>query len=122
MKISHGKASGYSVYIYKKAKKTNQPVPCGKANIQPTDPPPDLEPNTPPITQLRAPQKHAEQKPREKHHERDFQEHRLRLRELLDGVEREERLGEAQRVVVNARIGEDCGIPLVEHARVPHVL
>ena len=78
--------------------------------------------NIPPITQLRAPQKHAEQKPREKHNERGFQEHRLRLRELLDSVEREERLGEAQRVVVNARIGEDCGIPLVEHARVPHVL
>lgn len=41
----------------KKKTKTNQPVSGGKANIHPTDPPPDVEPNIPSITELREPQK-----------------------------------------------------------------
>jgi len=97
-------------------------VSGGKANIHPTDPPPDLEPNIPSITKLREPQKQAENKPREEHHERGFQEHSLRLRELLDGVESEERLGQAERVVIDAGVGGDGGVPLEEHACVIHTL
>jgi len=97
-------------------------VSGGKANIHPTDPPPDVEPNAPSITELREPQKEAEKKPREEQHDRGFQKHSLRLRELLDGVEGEERLGQAERVVVDAGVRGDGGVPLEEHARVPHAL
>lgn len=97
-------------------------MPRGKADIQPTNPPPDVEPNIASITELREPQKQAEHKPREKHHERGFQEHSLRLRELLDGVKLEERLGEAQRVVVNAGVRGDGGVAFEKRARVPHAL
>jgi len=92
-KLKHNHNSQNQITEERKQAKTNQPVSGGKANIHPTDPPPDVEPNVPSITELREPQKEAEKKPREEHHNRGFQEHSLRLRELLDGVEGEERLG-----------------------------
>ena len=83
-------------------------MPSGEANVQSADPPSEPKPNASSIVaELREPEKSTEQEPRQKQNKSGFQEHGLGLRELLDRVELEERLGEAQRVEVNAPVRRD---------------
>lgn len=90
-----------------KERGTNQPMPGGKTNIQTTDPPPDIKPNSRAIPELHKPQEKAKEKPREEHNEGGLQEHSLRLRKLLDGVECKDGLWKAEGVVVHTGASRD---------------
>lgn len=94
-------------------------MPGGEANVQSADPPSEPEPNAPSIVaKLRESEKNTEHEPRQEQNQSGFQEHGLGLRELLDGVELEERLGEAERVEVNAPVRRDRRVSREEHAPV----
>lgn len=91
-------------------------MPGGKANIQATNTPPNVEPQPAAITKLHESKEQAEDKPREEHDKRGFQEHSLRLRELLDGVKLSQSLRQPEGIVVNAGISGDGGISNKESA------
>lgn len=60
-----------------------QPMFCGKTNIKAADPPTNLEPNIPAISQLSRPYERTEQDPRGQQNHSAFQEHSLGLSKLL---------------------------------------
>lgn len=62
----------------------------GETEIPSANPPPDLEPNTPPLIQPPKSNRSTEQQPWKYSYKRRLKEHRLRLRELPNGIKREE--------------------------------
>lgn len=93
-------------------------MPGGEANIQTANQPPDLEPRIPTVANLHEPQENTKCKPRQQQDSRGLQEHGLRLRELLDRIEREYGLGEAYGVIIHATDGVDGGVGLEQSAGV----
>lgn len=87
-----------------------QPMPGGEANIQTTNPPPNLEPRIPTISDLHEPHEYTKRKPGQQQDGRGLQEQGLRLREPLDRIEREYGLGEAYGVVIHAAVDGDGGV------------
>lgn len=85
-------------------------MPGGEANVQTTNPPPHLEPRIPTIPDLHEPQENTKREPRQQQDRRGLQEHGLRLRELLDRIEREYGLGEAHGIVIHAAVDGDGGV------------
>lgn len=60
------------------------------AKIQATDPPPNLEPDAPPSTQLPNPHSRAEHQPGKKNEGGDLQNQSIGMGELADAVKRED--------------------------------
>lgn len=82
----------------------------GKGQIEPADPPADLEPNAPPAIDLPKSDEEAEEQPEEEEDEGGLKEHGLRLGEFLDGIQGDDGGEEGGEVGVNA--GAD--LPVVE--------
>lgn len=86
-------------------------MPSGEEDIKPSNPPTEIEPDVTTVAELGESEEEAKDQPREKHHERGFKEDGLRLRELLDSVEGEQRLCEGYSLVADVFVGGDSRRP-----------
>lgn len=93
-------------------------MPSSKANIQTTNPPPNLKPNISSITKLHKPQKEAKNKPRKQHHKRSFQENSLGLSKLLDWIKWQNVLWNRNSIIINPRISFNSWIPSISNTTV----
>lgn len=80
-------------------------MPSGEEDIEPSNPPAEIEPDVTTVAEVGESEEEAEDQPREKQHERGFEEDGLRLRDLLDPVEGEERLREGYSLVADVFVG-----------------
>lgn len=92
-------------------------MPCGKANVQSANQPPNLEPDVPAIPKFHHPHEEAETEPGKQHDQRGLEKNSLGLRELPDGVKVEEGRREAYGVVYTT-VGGNGGVGYEESASV----